>query len=258
MAIAIDYTGKVALITGAAQGIGFATAKAFAEAGACVVLADVIPEVEAAAEEIRKQGGAAVHCFTDVSDSAACKSMVELAIEEYGRLDFAFNNAGIGSYGAAVSDVEDSDWTRLIDINLTGVFYCIKHEVPAMLKSGGGVIINTSSVLGVRALPGCSVQYTAAKHGVIGLTRQVAINHAAEGIRCLAICPGFVDTELTSGPVEKGGADAESRQFLMDRIPQNRFGSPEDMAGTVLMLCGEQSAYVNGTHLMVDGGLIQG
>ena len=262
MAITIDYSGKVALVTGAARGIGFATAKAFAESGASVLLADITPTVADAAESINAEYGSATHCISDVSDSTACREMVETAVDKFGRLDYAFNNAGVGSYGAPVWEVEEADWQRVININLSGVFYCIKHQVPAMMKSGGGVIVNNSSVLGARALPDTSVHYTAAKHGVIGLTRQVAVNHGADGIRCVAICPGFVATQLTdadaAGGIKGGGADDQMRQFLMDRTPQKRFGTPEDMAGTVMMLCSEHASYVNGTHLQVDGGLTQG
>lgn len=262
MSLTIDYSGKVALVTGAAQGIGFATASTFAEAGASVLLADVQAGVADAAEQIRDAGGDAQHIKCDVSQSHDCRCMIEETLATFGRLDFAFNNAGIGSHKKPVGEIEDADWQRMININLSGVFYCIKHQVPAMLQTGGGVIINNSSILGVRALPDTSVEYTAAKHGVIGLTRQIAVNHGADGIRCVAICPGLIETSLVSpdeaGGIQAGGIPDELRQWFLERTSLNRIGTPDDIASTVALLCSDQSAFVNGTHLLVDGGMAQG
>ena len=262
MTLSIDFSGKVALVTGAAQGIGFASAEAFAKAGASVVLADLQPEVADAAEAIRKAGGDAQHVLCDISGGDKCRRMVEETLATYGRLNFAFNNAGIGSYVRPVGEVEDKDWQRVININLSGVFYCIKHQVPAMMQSGGGVIVNNSSVLGVWALPDSSVEYTAAKHGVIGLTRQVAVNHGADGIRCVAVCPGLIETSLidpdSPGGVKDGGIPPDLKKWYLERTSQGRAGKPEDIARAVTMLCSDESSFVNGTHLIVDGGLIQG
>lgn len=257
MSVSIDFTGKVAMVSGAARGIGAASAKAFAEAGARVVVTDILPEVEEIVAEIRQAGGEAVALVTDISKSENCKAVVDLAISSYGRLDFAFNNAGIGGKPAPAGEVKKEDWLRVININLNSVFYCIKYQLPEMVKTGGGVIINNSSICGVRPLPDSSLEYTAAKHGVIGLTRQIAVNHGAEGIRSLAVCPGYIETPLTDA--DKGGdIDEAAKQWFLRRIPQGRFGQPEDIAKAVRMLCSEDACYVNGAYLQVDGGLLQG
>ncbi len=188
--------------------------------------------------------------------------MVEATTARFGRLDFAFNNAGVGSYMVPVGDIDEEDWLRVININLNGVFYCTRYQLPAMVESGGGVIVNNSSLLGTRALPRTSVQYTAAKHGVIGLTRQVAVNHAHEGIRCVAVCPGLIATDLikdgSEEAIRKGSIDDATKSWFQERTPQGRLGSGEDIAGAVMMLCSDQAGFVNGTHLLVDGGLTQG
>lgn len=257
MSIKIDFTDKVALITGAARGIGAATAKAFAVAGAKVVVTDILPEVEEVVAEIRQAGGEVEALVTDIAQPENCKAVVDLAIASFGRLDFAFNNAGIGGKPAPAGDVKEQDWLRVIDINLNSVFYGIKYQLPAMVKNGGGVIVNNSSVLGIRPLPGSSLEYTAAKHGVIGLTRQVAVNHGADGIRCVAVCPGYIETPLTDA--DKGGdIDEAGKQWFLNRIPQQRAGQPEDIARAVMLLCSKQAGYVNGAYLEVDGGFCQG
>jgi NAD(P)-dependent dehydrogenase (short-subunit alcohol dehydrogenase family) len=242
-----ELKGKVALITGAARGIGEATARMLANSGACVVLGDLLPEVEQVAKDISAAGGKACALLGSVGDPEYCKSLAALATEEYGRLDIAFNNAGIGGKPGPIEDLAVEDWDNVIAINLNAVFYGIKYQIPEMLKNGGGHIINTSSVLGLKPIPQSSIEYTAAKHGVIGLTRQVAVNYGGEGIRCNAICPGFIDTPLV--------ADHGSEWFV-DRTPVGRAGTAKDIAGVVKMLCSDDTSFVNGASLQVDGGFV--
>ena len=242
------FTEKVAIITGAAQGIGAATARAFAQAGAKLVLCDLSDNVEAITTEINTSGGVASALVADISNPMTAKTLVDLVLKKYQRLDFAFNNAGIGGKPAPVGDVEIEDWQRVIDVNLSSIFYCMKYQLPAMEDAGGGVIINNASVCGLRPIDGSSIEYTAAKHGVIGLTKQVAVNHAAHGVRCNAICPGLIQTPLTE--------DQDADAFLA-RIPQKRLGTPEDVAQVVRLLCSEESSYINGAAIPVDGGYME-
>ncbi|WNC73989.1 SDR family oxidoreductase [Thalassotalea psychrophila] len=244
-----DFSGKVAIITGAAQGIGKAAAKAFAEAGANLVITDLSANVNDLAGDIINEFNVKVETLVaDISKPDTAKEICDIAIEKFGRLDFAFNNAGIGGKPAHVKDLADEQWLNVININLNSVFYCIKQQVPAMLKNGGGVIINNSSVCGLRPIDGSSIEYTAAKHAVVGLTKQIAVNHGAEGIRCNAVCPGFIATPLT--------ADQDTDWFL-SRIPQKRLGTAEDIGKMVRSLCSDDSSYVNGVALQVDGGYLQ-
>jgi NAD(P)-dependent dehydrogenase (short-subunit alcohol dehydrogenase family) len=251
------FDGKVALVTGAAGGIGAATARMFARNGASVVLGDVSPDVEVVAEDITEGGGRARSLHGDVSDPAYCEALVAAAVDAFGHLDFAFNNAGIGGRPVPVTELSPADWQRVIDVNLNGVFYGIKYQIPAMLQNGGGVIINNSSVLGLKPIPGQSLEYTAAKHGVIGLTRQVAVNHGADGIRCNAICPGFIETPLTA-PASDANTGHAGAQWFIDRTPLGRSGKPEEIAGAVKLLCTEDAGYINGASLQVDGGFVLG
>lgn len=249
------FEGKVALVTGAAQGIGAATARMFSENGASVVLGDLATDVEKVAADIEGCGGSAAAIIGDVADPDYCRSLSDQATERFGRLDFAFNNAGIGGKPCPIEELEPADWRRVIDVNLNAVFYCVRYQVPAMVKSGGGVIVNNSSILGLKTIPGSSIEYTAAKHGVIGLTRQVAVNHGGDGIRCIAVCPGYIETNLV---LSDDGKQSEHKgtQFFIDRTPLGRSGRPEDIAGVVKMLCSDDSSYINGASLQVDGGFM--
>ena len=252
-----EFSGKVALVSGAASGIGAATARGLADAGAQVVLCDINPSVEAVAAELNELGGDAAWITGDTSNAEDCQAMTECALSRYGRLDIAFNNAGIGSYQRPVHDIPEEDWRRLIDVNLTAVFLATRYQVPAMVSSGGGVIINNASLLGLRALPHTSIEYTAAKHGVVGLSRQLALNHAKDGIRCVAVCPGLIDTPLTH-PDHSPDVDDEARNWFLSRIAQNRIGEPKDIADAVLMLCSDKARYITGTEWVIDGGLSHG
>lgn len=242
-----QFAGKTALITGAARGIGAAAVRMFVDNGASVVLGDVLDDVEAMAAEICTKGGKAAALVGTVAEPDYCKSLVDVAVRSFGRLDFAFNNAGISGNACSIDELSVEDWQNVININLSGVFYGVRYQVPAMTASGGGVIINTSSVLGEKPIPGSSLEYTAAKHGVIGLTKQVAVNCGGDGIRCNAICPGFIETPLTS--------DQQSDWFKR-RTPVGRTGSPDDIAGAVRMLCSDDAQFINGASLMVDGGFV--
>jgi NAD(P)-dependent dehydrogenase (short-subunit alcohol dehydrogenase family) len=244
------FEGKVAVVTGAAQGIGEAAARVLAEHGAKVVLGDLLASVESVADDI---GGRAL--VGNVADPDYCRDLVDVAMEQFGRLDFAINNAGIGGKQGPMEEIEPQDWARVIDVNLNGVFYGIKHQIPAMLKSGGGVIVNMASVLGMKPIPGHSLSYTAAKHGVIGLTRQVAVNFGGEGIRCNAICPGFIETAVTAEGSESNTGHAGTDWFV-DRTPLGRTGQTVDIANIVKVLCSDDASFVNGASLQVDGGFV--
>ena len=247
---------KVALITGAANGIGRATALAFAAEGANCMLVDIEKEPLARLrDELRERKVAAQVFEADVSNEDDCRAMVQTTRLEFGRLDFAVNNAGISGGGpdrGLTADYETNVWHRVIAINLTGVFMCIKHEIPLMLAGGGGAIVNTSSIMGFLGCAGISA-YSAAKHGVLGLTKTVADEYGARNIRCNAVAPGMVRTRLTSPRFD---ADAELMESALGAIPQARFAEPEEIAKAIVWLSGPGASYVNGTCLAVDGGYL--
>lgn len=251
MAIQIDMTGKVIMITGAAGGIGSGAARVFAKAGARLVLTDLSEAVKELAKDFRDTGGEAIAVVGDIADPHLAGKVVDQAVETFGHLNFAFNNAGIGGVEKRLEDITADEWDRVLKINLSSVAYCMSAQAKAMMETGGGVIINNSSVLGLSVFPDQSMVYSAAKHGVIGLTKQAAANHGGDNIRVNAICPGLVLTEV----LNRDGTNAHV-EALKKRIPLGRTGDPEDMGKMVLALCSDLGAYVTGTAIPVDGGFL--
>ena len=243
--------GRSIIITGASSGIGRAAAHMFSARGAKVTLADRNAEGGAAVlAEVIAAGGTGQFIATDISDGAQVKAMVDLAVATYGQLDGAFNNAGIPNCGKRVHELEYSDWQRMIDINLTGTFYCIKHEVEAMLKSGGGAIVNTCSVAGLVNVP-TTGEYTAAKHGVAGLTKASAVDYGHDNIRINAIAPGTVETEWF---VEACKVNPALADYCRGVHPIGRFSQPHEQAEAALWLLSDAASFVTGVIMPVDGG----
>ncbi len=246
-----NFNDQVALVTGASSGMGLATAQAFAEAGASVALADVKEEaVKTAAQKLVDAGHKAIAVRCDVSDDAQVAAMVDRTVAEFGRLDAAFNNAGVMARIAPTADSTPEEFERVIGINLRGVWSCMKHELRQMARQGSGAIVNCSSVGGLRGDPGIPA-YIASKHGVIGLTRTAALEYAAKGIRVNALCPGTIDTAIARAVVE---GDEKKFEALSKSAPIGRIGRPEEIASAVLWLCSPGASYVVGHALVVDGG----
>lgn len=246
------FTGKVALVTGGNDGIGLASAKAFAAEGAKVMLAARRTDAgEAAAASIRDAGGDAAFVQTDVTRDDSVRDMVAACIDRFGRLDIAYNNAGIT--GAVTTNIEEADedlFDQVMAINVKGVWLSMKYQIPEMLKVGGGAIVNCSSVAGLRGSPRTGAYY-ASKHAVLGLTKVAAMENAARGIRVNAVCPGLVMTDL----VTRGFAEAQDKlAMLTGRIPMQRTGEVEEVAQAVLWLASDDAAFVTGAALPVDGG----
>ncbi len=243
--------GSVALVSGASSGIGRATATRFAAEGVSVVAADVdVDGGEETVSRIESDGGEATFVETDVTDQGDVSDAADTAVDTYGGLDIAFNNAGIEGEQVGFGDQSDENWERVLGINLRGVFYAMREEIPAMLESGGGAIINTASVAGILGFPNLS-PYVASKHGVIGLTRSAAVEFADDGIRVNAILPGVIDTPMVQ---RSGEADPESTEQTIAAIPAQRLGEPAEIASTVAWLGSDDASYVTGQPITVDGG----
>jgi NAD(P)-dependent dehydrogenase (short-subunit alcohol dehydrogenase family) len=250
----ISFEGKAALVTGAASGLGLATAKAFAESGASVALADWNGDaVNAAVEELITQGHKAIALRCDVADDAQVEAMVALAVKTFGRLDAGYNNAGVQNVLAETADTTREDYDRVMGINLRGVWSCMKFELRHMRTQGSGAIVNCSSLGGLVGGAERGI-YHAAKHGVLGFTKSAALEYAARGIRINAICPGLIWTPMADQMVAAGQGDA--LKAMEKSVPMGRVGRPEEIANAVLWLCSDAAGYVTGQSISVDGGFI--
>src|SRR5262245_21568880 len=247
--------GRVALVTGGGSGIGRASALAFAREGAKVVIADVSAAGgEATVGLSREAEGEAIFVKADVSQATEVERMVSQAMESYGRLDCAFNNAGIGGTAlVSAADYTEETWDEVIQINLKGVWLCMKYEIRQMLKQGNGVIVNTASVAGLVGSRLMGVAYTASKHGVVGLTRTAAIEYGPKGLRINAVCPGWVHTALTEAITDD---HPQLEQTLVERYPLGRVGTPEEVAEAVVWLCSDAASLMTGHMMVLDGGFV--
>ena len=246
-----QFAGKVAFVTGAANGIGRAAALAFARQGANVAVADVSQNGnKETARLIEEIGSHALGIHCDVGRNEDVQRALKATVENFGRLDFAFNNAGIEYAIKPVADVAEDEWDRIMDIDLRGVFLCMKHEIPLMLEHGGGAIVNTSSGAGVKGFKG-GAAYVAAKHGVVGLTKAAALDYAASNIRINAVCPGIIDTPMMD---RFSGGNREGRDAVIAQEPVGRMGRPEEIAAAVTWLCSDAAAFVVGHAMVIDGG----
>ncbi len=244
--------GKVAVVTGGASGIGRTTCQFYAREGAKVVVSDV--DEKAGRETVRliqDAGGEAAYVQADVSSSEDCQKLIHAAEQQYGRLDIAFNNAGVGGESNNTADYSIEGWQKVIGINLSGVFYCMKYEIQAMLRTGRGAIVNNSSILGQVGFAGAPA-YVSAKHGVIGLTQNAAIEYAQQGIRVNAVGPGFIHTPMIAG-IEQ---DEQTRNLLISLHPIGRLGLPEEVAELVVWLSSDNASFITGSYYPVDGGYL--
>jgi len=245
------FEDKTVLITGAAGGIGRATVRAFAAEGANIVATDRPGDgLDAIVAEVTATGAQAIAVPTDVTSESAVEAMVAAAIDRFGRIDVAFNNAGVHIIGTPIHETSEADWDRVHDVTLKGMFFCIKHEVRAMLATGGGSVINTSSIGGLVATPGVGA-YIAAKHGVAGLTKTAALEYSSQGIRFNAICPGATETAMLADWLVNDEAAAAVRA----QHPIGRWAQPEEMANVVLFLASDAASFITGAILPVDGGI---
>ncbi|HEX6034697.1 MAG TPA: SDR family oxidoreductase [Anaerolineales bacterium] len=246
------FDGKVAVVTGGGSGIGQAACHLYAREGAQVVVSDIDEEGgNETVQAIQKAGGEAIFCRADVSNPEDCQAMVAAALEKFGRLDIAFNNAGIGGEVNLTGDYSVEGWQNVIAINLSGVFYGMKYEIPALLKSGGGVIVNMASILGRVAFENSSA-YVAAKHGVVGLTKNAAVEYAKQNLRINAVGPAFIRTPMIAGLEQ----NTEIRDHLISLHPIGRLGESEEVAELVIWLSSDKASFVTGAYYPVDGGYL--
>lgn len=247
-----QFTGKVAVVTGASSGIGKATALQYAREGASVIISD-IKEAQGneVVEEIKRNGGDAIFVKADVAKPEDCENLVKKAVAQYGRLDIAFNNAGIGGESQPVGDMSIENWNKVIAVNLNSVFYCMKYQVEQMLQNGGGAIVNNSSILGQVGFANAAA-YVAAKHGVVGLTKSGALEYSAKGIRINAIGPAFIKTPLLSD----AGMNEDTFQMLAGLHPIGRLGASEEVAELAVWLSSPKASFVTGAYYAVDGAYL--
>jgi NAD(P)-dependent dehydrogenase (short-subunit alcohol dehydrogenase family) len=245
----LNFAGKVALVTGGSSGIGRATALLFARQGAKVVIGDISEQGSAVVAAIKETGGDGLFVQTDVTRSDQVRALIKATVEKFGRLDCAFNNAGVLPEAGLLAEIDEESFDRTIAVDLKGVFLCMKYEIEHMLKSGGGAIVNTASVAGVIADPGIAA-YVAAKHGVIGLSKAAAIEYASRRIRINALAPGLVETAMTKAWLE----DSFIRGRFLANTPMGRTAKSEEMAGMVLFLCSDLASFAAGQTFVIDGG----
>jgi NAD(P)-dependent dehydrogenase (short-subunit alcohol dehydrogenase family) len=248
----MEFDGKVALVTGAASGIGESTALLYAKHGAKVVVSDVDDQGgQETVDRIKEAGSEAIYVHADVSKPEDCRNMIEKTIAEFGRLDFACNNAGIGGEQNPVGQLSIEGWDRTVAIDLSGVFYCMRYEIEAMDKNGGGAIVNMASILGQVGFAGAAA-YVAAKHGVVGLTRTAALEYSKQGIRVNAVAPAFIQTPM----IEAATADTNVEQALIEAHPIGRLGKPEEIAELVIWLSSDKASFITGSYVEADGGYL--
>lgn len=247
--IPFDFSGKVALVTGGARGIGRATALLFSQSSAKVVIGDIDPDASKTVEAIKRNGGEATFVHTDVREEADVKNLIATAVKTYGGLHCAFNNAGVLPPTVTLADMEESIFANTLAVDLKGVFLCMKHEIAQMLQTGGGAIVNNASIAGLIAEPGISA-YVAAKHGVIGLSKAAAIEYANKNIRINALAPGLVNTAMTKAWFD----DPETNAHFIANTPIGRVSQPAEMAAMVLFLCSDLASFAVGHTFVIDGG----